>query len=111
MRKKVSVTIGMLILIIGMGMNVQYALAEYGITENALPVMVLSQSGSGGGSGTSLYPQPGHQGKDHIKCSVTVDHGGSSSTTTEISGDRFYCLLNNYVEVCYNYDPCAGFYQ
>lgn len=109
MRRKVSVIIGMLILIVGMGMNVQYALADYGIKENALPVMVLSQSG--GGSGTSFIPEAGHQVREEIECSITIKYGETFSTKITTSGTRLSCQHNNYVEVCYNYDPCAGFYH
>ena len=60
-------------------MNVQYALADYGIETNSLPIMVLAQSGGGGSSSSSDY---GHQRKEGIKCSIETVYGSSADGNT-----------------------------
>lgn len=38
-KKKVFVTLGAIVLMLGLVMNVQYALADYSIETNSLPIM------------------------------------------------------------------------
>ena len=96
----------------GLGMNVQYALADYGIKENSLHEAVRLQSScSSEGGETSLTPGNGSQKKEHITCSIEIVYGPGSTSKQTIDGERLSCGYNNYVETCYEYDPCAGFYR
>ncbi len=58
-KKKMLVLLGMSLFMLGIGLNVQYALDDYGVVKNSLHMEVLAQSnssgdgsGSGSGSGT-----------------------------------------------------------
>ena len=110
MRKKTIVTLGAIVLMFGLGMNVQYALADYGIKENSLHEAVRLQSSSSGGD-TSLTSDHGHQERRTITCMIRVSDGSSSSYEKEITGEYLWCKGDNYVETCINYNPCAGFYE
>lgn len=105
-KKKVFVTLGAIVLMLGLVMNVQYALADYGIETNSLPIMVLAQSGGGGSSSSSDY---GHQHKEGIKCSIETVYG-STTTIKTTTGEYYWCDGSNLVERCVNYNPCDGFY-
>ncbi len=63
-----------MVLMLGLAMDVQYALADYGIETNSLPIMVLVQSGGGGSTSASDY---GHQHQERIKCSIEIVNGSS----------------------------------
>ena len=104
------VTLGAIVLMLGLGMNVQYALADYGIRENSLHEAVRLQSSSSGGD-TSLTSDHGHQNVDDITCSIEIVYGSVSISIQTTKGKRYWCAGNNYVETCVNYDPCAGFYE
>ena len=110
MKKKTIVTLGAIVLMFGLGMNVQYALADYGIKENSLHEAVRLQSSSGGGD-TSLTSGYGHQNRVGIKCTIEIVYGPGSTSTQSIEGERLSCGYDNYVETCYDYNPCAGFYN
>lgn len=110
MKKKAIVTFGMIVLMLGMGMNVQYALADYGIEKNSLHVAVLSQS-SGGGGDSSAEADHGHQERKDITCTIKISDGPTSSYEKTITGELYWCKGDNYVETCVNYNPCAGFYN
>lgn len=107
-KKKVFVTFGAMVLMLGLAMNVQYALADYGIETNSLPIMVLAQSGGGGGSTSGS--DHGHQESESISCSIETIYGSTTNKHT-ISGTKYWCKGDNFVEVCVNYDPSSGFYQ
>ena len=105
-KKKVFVTLGAIVLMLGLVMNVQYALADYSIETNSLPIMVLAQSGGGGSSSSSDY---GHQRKEGIKCSIETVYG-STTTIKTTTGEYYWCDGSNLVERCVNYNPGDGFY-
>lgn len=105
-KRKLFVTYGAIVLMLGFGMNVQYAMADYGIETNSLPIMVLAQTG--GGDTTSLSDH-GHQHKVDIECKIKIVDG--STTTIKITtGEKYWCDGSNLVETCVNYNPCEGFY-
>lgn len=105
-KKKVFVTLGAIVLMLGLVMNVQYALADYSIETNSLPIMVLAQSGGEGSSSSSDY---GHQRKEGIKCSIETVYG-STTTIKTTTGEHYWCDGSNLIERCVNYNPCDGFY-
>lgn len=61
--KKLVLSVGMGVFMLGIGLNVQYALDDYGLVKNSLHTEVLAQSngsgsGSESGSGTALWKAP-----------------------------------------------------
>lgn len=137
--KKVITVAGAGALLLGLGMNLNYAIDDYGIGSNSLNLFVLAQTSSSGGNSTSF--QNGHQREVEVTCKKTITtttttgnsssvsggvsagmggvsagvtggisgNAGSTTTTTieEFRANKLYCQpVNNYVEICTNFDPC-----
>lgn len=134
--KKVITVVGAGALLLGLGMNLHYAVDDYGIGSNSLNLFVLAQTSSSGGNSTSF--QNGHQREVQVNCTKTITtttgnsssvsggisgawgpisggvsgqtsgNTGTTTTTTEsFVGVKLYCEpVNNYVEFCTNFDPC-----
>lgn len=124
---------GVFALLMGLGLNLEYALDDYGLKSNSLNLFVLAQASTSGGGVTN-----GKQEHTTAHCkkttTTTTTSGGSSSvggnisaggwgasggvsattgnTTTETTEKEFdaillYCLPpRNSVETCVNFDPC-----
>lgn len=61
--KRFISVVGAIALLLSLGMNVQYALEDYGISTNSLNTFILAQSNtSGGGSGSSSGSSSGSVG-------------------------------------------------
>jgi hypothetical protein len=92
--KKIVSAVGAIALTLGIGMNLQYSLDDYGMTTNTLSNFVWAQSGSswwGGTSGTStsdkLYNHP-ESVKVHCKIitETTTSGGVSGGISAGVSG-------------------------
>lgn len=103
MKKKKCVTfIGVTAFVLGMGMNIEYAIADYGISDSNLHVEVLAQSRSSGeGSGTSdsskqYFNRVASDCKYHGKTSAwgTVTLAPGIVVTADIHGEWSYTADN-----------------
>lgn len=134
--KRIITVVGAGALLLGLGMNLNYAIDDYGIGSNSLNLFVLAQTSSSGGNSTSY--EHGHQAFAVVKCTktITTSTGNSSSVSGDISGNwgpisvgvtggvsgnnqtsttiteqwkatKYWCEpVDNYVETCVNFDPC-----
>lgn len=135
MKKKNIISLaGVVALLMGLGLNLEYALDDYGLKSNSLNLFVLAQASNSGGA--QSY---GKQGSTTAHCVVettttTVTTSGSSSsvsggvsggvsgstgsssggTTTstvtskkEYEATMLYCITAvDMIQVCTEYDPC-----
>lgn len=87
--KKVITVVGAGALLLGLGMNLHYAVDDYGIGSNSLNLFVLAQTSSSGGNSTSFYN--GHQAEVDVECekrtSSSTSTGNSSSVSGGVSGE------------------------
>ena len=85
LKKKAVLLIGALMLLLGMGINLQYALDDYGWADN-LAVQVLAAVT--GDFDTTIYPgQPVEPGKvqDQVPCMYTQSYKGQYSPLVELN--------------------------
>ena len=132
MKKKNIISLaGVVALLMGLGLNLEYALDDYGLKSNSLNLFVLAQASNSGGGVTN-----GEQASVTAHCKKTttttttsggsssvsggVSAGGISGTTGNTSGNTMtettekefdaellYCKPpRNSVETCVNFDPC-----
>ena len=91
MKKKLLLKLGAFAFLGAMGLNLQYAWADYGITERPLHVEVLAQSnesgdesgGGGGTTGSGVYWK-----KCDYDCTITVS--GAANTDAVIIGIKVH---------------------
>ena len=100
MKKKNIISLaGVVALLMGLGLNLEYALDDYGLKSNSLNLFVLAQASNSGGLGVS----GGISG-------TTGNTSGNTMTETtekEFDAELLYCKPpRNSVETCVNFDPC-----
>ena len=103
LKKKAVLLIGALMLLLGMGMNLQYALDDYGWADN-LAVQVLAAVT--GDFDTTIYPgQPVEPGKvrDQVPCMYTYPDSSFTSSVAWVCVDQYVCPSCNCTPV-----PCGG---
>ena len=92
LKKKAVLAIGAMMLLLGMGMNLQYALDDYGLAENNAVIAVWAQQTKTGDDGSGT-------GGDGYSCKVEVvcynDKGESNGSVSctgkeKCSRDSFY---------------------
>ena len=106
MKKNVLVAMtGAIALALGVGLNTQNALNDYGIGENSLSLFVLAQtdtSGSSGGSDTNGFKRP-----EHYDCGVTVTGNISAAALAlgfklgQVTVGGSYLLINAGTECAF----------
>lgn len=122
MKKKNIISLaGVVALLMGLGLNLEYALDDYGLKSNSLNLFVLAQASNSGGVLTF-----GDQVSVTAHCPVsppaTTSSGGSSSVSGGTSGatgnvngsgssgttvTKLYCLPSGKPEAdCVYFDPC-----
>lgn len=100
---------GVFALLMGLGLNLEYALDDYGLKSNSLNLFVLAQASNSGGVLTF-----GEQVSVTAHCPVippaTTSSGESSSESGWPSGTtvtKLYCLPSGKPEAdCVYFDPC-----
>lgn len=81
MKKELLLKVGAIAFFSAIGLNLQYAWANYGITKQPLHMEVLAQSNdSGGGGGTSDNPNS-YWNRSDSDCSITV-YGAANAEAT-----------------------------
>ena len=87
MQKQFFTMTGAIALALGLGMNVQNSLNDYGIGSNKLSAYVLAQSwgSTGGDSSGPVYYGMKPEAKI-VKCKVTNTSSGSEGSSFDISG-------------------------
>ena len=83
MKKKNIISLaGVVALLMGLGLNLEYALDDYGLKSNSLNLFVLAQASNSGGGVTN-----GEQASvtAHCKKTTTTTSGGSSSVSGGVS--------------------------
>ena len=78
--KKIVSAVGAIALTLGIGMNLQYSLDDYGIKTNTLSNFVWAQSGSSGGTSGTSKPE------EKLNKSVSVEVECTTVTETTTSG-------------------------
>lgn len=81
-KKKLFLLLGMGLFMLGIGLNIQYALDEYGLVKNSLHTEVLAQTNSSGGDGSGSGSGSGGSGD-------TGGSGGGSGQCTERGGTEY----------------------
>jgi|WetSurMetagenome_2_1015567.scaffolds.fasta_scaffold50138_1 hypothetical protein len=97
MKKKLSILSGIVVFLLAVVVNIQYALDGYGVSKSSLHAEVLAQTGTGTGTGGS-----GTGGSGTGYALKTVNTGSNA---------QFYITMNglNYVHTCeYTQTICTG---
>ena len=84
MKKKLLLKLGAFAFLGAMGLNLQYAWADYGITERPLHVEVLAQSNESGGGGST--GSDGLWYRNDTDCSILIH--GTANTELIIFGGK-----------------------
>lgn len=88
--RRSALVIGVVSLLLGMGLNLQHALDDYGLSEN-LVVELLAVTGD---FDTTLYPgQPEEPGKvrDQVRCMYKYPDGSFTSSVEWICVNQYVC--------------------
>lgn len=87
--KKIVSAVGAIALTLGIGMNLQYSLDDYGMTTNTLSNFVWAQSGSSwwGGGSTAATEYGKESIVQEVTCEKTISTTTSSGNSSSISGD------------------------
>lgn len=91
-KRQVMSVLGAIALTLGVSMNLQYALDDYGMDSNTLSTFVLAQtgswwgssSGSGGSGSNGQYNN--HPFKKKVLCIKTITSGNSTGQSTSVTG-------------------------
>ena len=84
--KKIISAIGAIALTLGVGMNLQYSLDDYGVKTNSLSNFVWAQSRSSGGGYTGATEYGKESIVQQVTCEKTITTTTSSGNSSSISG-------------------------
>ena len=95
-KRNVVSAVGAIALAVGIALNIQYSLADYGMGSNTLSAFVLAQSGGSGGSSSGGSSSGGSSSGDvvygaktekvTVKCKKTIIVGGNQGSSSGVSG-------------------------
>ena len=129
MKKKNIISLaGVVALLMGLGLNLEYALDDYGLKSNSLNLFVLAQGSttahcvvetttttvttSGSSSSVSGGVSAGYGGVSGGVSGSTGSSSGGTTTSTvtskkEYEATMLYCITAvDMIQVCTEYDPC-----
>ena len=92
LKKKAVLLIGALMLLFGMGMNLQYALNDYGLAENKAVNQVLAQI-----TGSTVTGNPPGEGWTGMYMNCYNQYGNKT-------GQRYVCYQPGYKSSCVSHD-------
>ena len=92
LKKKAVLLIGALMLLLGMGMNLQYALNDYGLAENKAVNQVLAQI-----TGSTKTGNPPGEGWTGMYMNCYNQYGNKT-------GQRYVCYQPGYKSSCVSHD-------
>lgn len=92
LKKKAVLLIGALMLFLGMGMNLQYALNDYGLAENKAVNQVLAQI-----TGSTETGNPPREGWTGMYMNCYNQYGNKT-------GQRYVCYQPGYKSSCVSHD-------
>jgi len=91
LKKKAVLSVGVMMSLVGMGLNLQYALDDYGWKDNLVVQVLAAMTGD---FTTTLYPgQPEEPGKirDKVPCKLTFPDGSFTASVAWICVDQYVC--------------------
>ena len=132
--KKIVSAVGAIALTLGIGMNLQYSLDDYGIKTNTLSNFVWAQSGSSWGGGSTATTEYSTPRNVSVLCKIKItgstsggisaeisagtgvvsggvsggaSTGSSNETYMEFTAKMILCYpRENYVQTCTPFNPC-----